>query len=118
LLTVILFVLTLSNFRWEYLWYGGFAALVLVVARLVAKCLGALVFARPSGISLRQGMALGLSLSPMSALAYLLVDDTYRFYPGFDPDLRAVILCAIVVLQLCAPLIVARALIWTGERKP
>jgi len=117
LMTVILFVLTLSSFKWEYLGYGGLAALVLVLARLIAKCVGVVIFARPSGISLRQGAALGLSLAPMSALAFLLIDDTYRFYPGFDPDLRAVILCAIALLQLGGPLIVSRMLGWAGERK-
>lgn len=115
LMTVILFVLPLSSFKWEYLGYGGLAALALVLVRLLAKWLGVLVFARPSGISLRQGTALGLAMAPMSALAFLLVDDTYRFYPGFDPDLRAVILCAIAVLQLVGPLIVSRMLRWIGE---
>jgi Kef-type K+ transport system membrane component KefB len=117
LLTVILFVLTLTSFHWEYLGYGGLAALVLVIARLLAKWLAVLVFSRPSGISLRQGTALGLSLAPMSALAYVLVDDTYTFYPGFDPDLRAVIMCAIVLLQVVGPLIVSRMLGWVGERQ-
>lgn len=115
LMTVILFVLPLSSFKWEYLGYGGLAALALVLVRLLAKWLGVLIFARPSGISLRQGTALGLAMAPMSALAFLLVDDTYRFYPGFDPDLRAVILCAIAVLQLVGPLIVSRMLRWIGE---
>ncbi len=117
LMTVILFVLTLSSFKWEYLGYGGIAALALVLIRLLTKWLGVLIFARPSGISLRQGTALGLSLAPMSALAFLLVDDTYRFYPGFDPDLRAVILCAVALLQLVGPLIVSRMLGWVGERQ-
>jgi len=117
LLTVILFVLTLASFRWEYIEYGGLAALVLIVVRLFAKWLTVWAFSKPSGISLRQGTALGLSLAPMSVLAYLLVDDTYTFYPGFDPDLRAVIMCAIVVLQVAGPLIVSRMLGWVGERK-
>jgi len=117
LLTVILFVLTLASFRWEYIEYGGLAALVLIAVRLFAKWATVWVFSRPSGISLRQGTALGLSLAPMSVLAYLLVDDTYTFYPGFDPDLRAVIMCAIVVLQVIGPLIVSRMLGWVGERK-
>jgi len=114
---VILFVLTLASFRWEYIEYGGLAALVLIAVRLFAKWATVWVFSRPSGISLRQGTALGLSLAPMSVLAYLLVDDTYTFYPGFDPDLRAVIMCAIVVLQVIGPLIVSRMLGWVGERK-
>jgi NhaP-type Na+/H+ or K+/H+ antiporter len=117
LLTVILFVLTLTTFHWQYIEYGGLAALVLIAVRVLAKVAGVLAFARPSGIGMKQGVALGLSLAPMSALAYLLVDDTYAMYPGFDPDLRAVIMCAIVVLQVVAPLVVYRSLSWVGERK-
>ena len=117
LLTVILFVLTLTTFHWQFIEYGGLAALVLIAARLVAKLAGVLAFAKPSGIDFKQGTALGLSLAPMSSLAYLLVDDTYTLYPGFDPDLRAVIMCAIVILQVGAPLVVYRCLSWVGEQK-
>ena len=117
LLTVILFVLTLTSFEWKDVAIGGVAALGLIVARFVAKLIGVLAFARPSGLDWKQGAALGLSLAPMSALAYVLVDDTYRLYPQFDPTLRAVTLCAIVVLQLVGPWIVYRSLTLVGERR-
>lgn len=117
LLTVFLFATTLLSFRWDYLPLGGLAALALIAARFVAKFAAVLIFAKPSGIDLKQGAALGLSLSPMSALAYLLVDDTYQFYPHFDPALRAIILCAIVVLQILTPLLACWGLAFTSERK-
>ena len=47
----------------------------------------------------------------------MLVDDTYRLYPQFDPTLRAVMMCAIVVLQLVGPWIVYRSLTLVGERR-
>ncbi|APR34159.1 cation:proton antiporter [Paraburkholderia sp. SOS3] len=117
LLTVILFVLTLTTFEWRDIALGGVAACGLIVARLVGKLVGVLVFAKPSGLNWKQGAALGLSLSPMSALAYLLVDDTYTMYPNFDPMLRAVIMCSIVVLQLVGPWLVYRSLALVGERR-
>jgi Kef-type K+ transport system membrane component KefB len=117
LLTVILFVLTLTTFEWRDVATGGLAAVGLIVARLVAKLVGVLAFAKPSGLDMKQGMALGLSLSPMSALAYLLVDDTYQLYPNFDPTLRAVTMCSIVVLQLVGPWLVYRSLALVGERR-
>jgi NhaP-type Na+/H+ and K+/H+ antiporter len=117
LLTVILFVVTPLSFRWQYVVIGGVGALGLIAARLVAKVVATVAFARPSGIGLRQGAALGLALTPMSSLAYMLVDDTYASYPDFDPALRAVILCAIVLLQLFAPLVVYRSLSLAGERR-
>ena len=117
LLTVILFVLTLISFEWGDLAAGGLIALVLIVARLVAKLVGVLAFAKPSGICAKQGIALDLSLAPMSALAYLLTDDTYQLYPNFDPQLRAVIMCSIVILQLAGPFLVYRCLSAVGERR-
>jgi NhaP-type Na+/H+ and K+/H+ antiporter len=117
LLTVILFVLTLTSFEWKDIAIGGVAALGLIVARFVAKLVGVLAFAKPSGLNWNQGVALGLSLAPMSALAYLLVDDTYKLYPQFDPTLRAITLCSIVVLQLVGPWIVYRSLTLVGERR-
>ncbi|HEX7932113.1 MAG TPA: cation:proton antiporter [Paraburkholderia sp.] len=117
LLTVILFVLTLTPFEWKDIALGGVAALGLIVARLVAKLVGVLAFAKPSGLNWKQGIALGLSLSPMSALAYLLVDDTYNLYPNFDPQLRAIVMCAIVVLQILGPWLVYRSLALVAERR-
>ncbi|WP_233883509.1 cation:proton antiporter [Paraburkholderia flagellata] len=116
LLTVILFVLTLTTFEWHDILVGGAAAAGLIVARLVAKLVGVLIFAKPSGLHWKQGVALGIALTPMSALALLLVDDTYDLYPTFDPRLRAIILCSIVVLQLFGPWLVYRALALVGER--
>jgi len=116
LLTVILFVLTLTTFEWHDILVGGVAAAGLIVARLVAKLVGVLIFAKPSGLHWKQGIALGLALTPMSALALLLVEDTYELYPSFDPRLRAIILCAIVVLQLLGPWVVYRMLALVGER--
>ncbi|KDB10204.1 sodium/hydrogen exchanger [Burkholderia sp. lig30] len=117
LLTVVLFVLTLTSFSWSDVATGGLFAFALIVTRLVAKLAGVVAFAKPSGIELRQGVALGVALTPMSALAYLLVDDTYQQYPNFDPHLRAVMMCAIVVLQLAGPFVVYRCLSAVNERR-
>jgi Kef-type K+ transport system membrane component KefB len=116
LLTVILFVLTLTTFEWHDILVGGVAAAGLIVARFVAKLVGVLIFAKPSGIEWKQGAALGVALTPMSALALLLMQDTYELYPNFDPRLRAIVMCAIVVLQLLGPWLVYRALAFVGER--
>ncbi|KAF1007531.1 MAG: cation:proton antiporter [Burkholderia sp.] len=117
LLTVILFVLTLTSFTWHDFTTGGLVAVVLILTRLVAKLVGVVAFAKKSGINVKQGVALGLSLVPMSALAYLMVDDTYQAYPNFDPHLRAVVMCSIVLLQLVGPLFVYRSLSAVGERR-
>ncbi len=117
LLTVVLFVITLISFQWSYVALGGFAALAMIAARMLAKLIGVLTFAKPSGINVKQGVALGLALAPMSAFAYLLVENTYNLYPDFDPQLRAIMLCAIVILQLFTPLLVYSSLSSIGERR-
>ena len=76
-----------------------------------------LIFAKPSGLDWKQGAALGVALTPMSALAYLLVDDMYVLYPDYDPTLRAIVMCSIVVLQIVAPFVVYRSLSAVGERR-
>jgi hypothetical protein len=53
----------------------------------------------------------------MSALAYLLVDDTYDLYPNFDPQLRAIVMCSIFVLQILGPWLVYRSLALVAERR-
>lgn len=111
-----LFVLTLTSFTWGDIALGGLLAIVLIVTRLVAKLAGVVAFAKPSGIGMKQGVALGIALTPMSALSYLLVDDTYQLYPNFDPHLRAIVMCTIVILQLVSPFIVYRCLSAVGER--
>jgi Kef-type K+ transport system membrane component KefB len=116
LLTVVLFGVTLLSFEWKYISLGGVAALALIGSRFVAKLAGSLVFARPSGLNWKQGAALGVSLSPMSALAFLLCSDTYTLYPDFDPALRAIVMCSIAALQLIAPVLVYRALAAINER--
>lgn len=117
LLTVILFALTLTSFRWGDIALGGVAALGLIVARFIGKLVGVLIFAKPSGLDWKQGAALGVALTPMSALAYLLVDDMYVLYPDYDPTLRAIVMCSIVVLQIVAPFVVYRSLTAVGERR-
>jgi len=116
LLTVILFVLTLTSFTWGDIALGGLLAIVLIVTRLAAKLAGVVAFAKPSGLGMKQGIALGIALTPMSALSYLLVDDTYQLYPNFDPHLRAIVMCSIVILQLVSPFVVYRCLSAVGER--
>lgn len=117
LLTVILFVLTTLSFSWHDVALGGIPAVVVVIIRSLAKTAGVVAFARPSGLDWKKGVALGISLSPMSALAIVLVDDTYALYPQFDPKLHAIVLCSIVLLQIISPLLVYRALSAVNETK-
>ncbi len=117
LLAVILFLAAPLSFEWKFVAIGGLGAFALVVVRFGAKLISVLAFAKPSGLSIKQAFSLGIGLTPMSALAYLLVEETYWLYPSLDPTLRAMMQCAIVFLQIFSPLLVHWALSLSGERR-
>lgn len=117
LLAVILFLAAPLSFEWKFVAMGGLGALALVVIRFGAKLVSVMAFAKPSGLSVKQAFSLGISLMPMSALAYLLVEETYRLYPDLDPILRAIMQCAIVFLQIFSPLLVHLGFSLSGERR-
>lgn len=115
LITVILFVLTTETFRWSDLSSGALVAVVVLAARAMAKISMTALFARRSGIGVRKGLALGISLTPMSSLAFVLMSDTFLLYPSFDPGLKAIVMCAVVASQLILPVCIYRALMWVQE---
>lgn len=96
---------------------GGTLAVALVVFRHVAKLVGVVSLGSFSGLSLRQCAALGMALAPMSGLAYLLMSDVARLYPGTGAPLASIILCALAIEQLLGPIIAAWALRYAGEAR-
>ncbi|MDC6237336.1 sodium:proton exchanger, partial [Ralstonia solanacearum] len=88
---------------------------VLVLARFVAKLAGTAALGSFSGLSMRQSVALGLALGPMSGLSWLLMHDTAVLYPQTGGPLSAIILCTLAIQQIAAPILTARALRWAGE---
>ena len=94
---------------------GGAAAVVLVVLRHAAKLAGVVTMGSFSGLSLKQCMALGLALGPMSGLAFLLMSAVARLYPDTGEPLAAIILCTLAIEQLLAPALAALGLRFAGE---
>jgi len=94
---------------------GGAAAVVLVVLRHAAKLAGVVSLGSFSGLSLKQCLALGLALAPMSGLAYLLMSDVGRLYPTTGEPLASIILCTLAIEQLLAPVLAAWGLRFAGE---
>jgi len=76
---------------------------VVVVSRGLVKIGVALIFSRPSGLALRQGLGLGFGLLPMSALACVLAIDASALFPAFDSRARLMLLGMIAVFQLVGP---------------
>jgi hypothetical protein len=94
---------------------GGAAAVALVLARFVAKLAGTEALGSFSVLSMRQFVALGLALGPMSGLSWLLTHDTAVLYPLTGAPLTAILLCTLAIQQIVAPILTARSLRWAGE---
>lgn len=116
-LFVLLFVLTGAAVTWHDLIIGGGAAGALLLARGLAKGCGAVAFGPLSGLSLRQSLLVGLALSPMAALALLLVQDVRLIYPAFGNEAASVVLTLMVVLELSGAVAVQWALRQAGETR-
>jgi Kef-type K+ transport system membrane component KefB len=115
---VVLFVITGASLPLSSFATAGGVAAAFVAARAAGKLAGVLAFAPLGGVRLRQALALGATLLPMSSLALLLQHDIARLYPEFGLQLAAVVLASLVVMELVGPLAVQWGLRFAGETEP
>jgi len=116
---VILFVLAGASLEFHALGVAAAGAVAaFVVMRFLGKALAILVFGRLSGIPPGGAGLLAIALLPMSGLAVVMVRDTVSLYPSFGRELAAVVLSAVVVLELLGPLATQFALRRAGEAHP
>ena len=114
---VVLFVVSGASLHLDGLIEGGTLALVLILARFAGKSVGVLALTYFSGV--RRGTAglLCLALTPMSGLAISIVQNTTQLYPDFGAKLAAIVLSAVLILELLGPVAVQFALKRAGEAK-
>lgn len=115
---VVLFVITGASLPLSSFAAAGWVAVAFVAARAAGKLAGVLAFAPLGGVRVRQALALGATLLPMSSPALLLQHDIVRLYPDFGQELAAVVLAALVVMELLGPLAVQWGLRFAGEAAP
>lgn len=115
---VVLFVITGASLPLTAFATAGWLAIAFVLARALAKLAGVMIFASMGGLRVRQALALGATLMPMSALALLLHHDVARLYPEFGQLLGAVLLAAFIIMELAGPLAVQWGLRFAGEAMP
>lgn len=116
---VILFVLVGASL--EFSAFSAAAATVVaayIVVRFLGKGLALLVFGPLSGIRPGGAGLLAVALVPLSGSAVVMVRDTTSLYPAFGKELAAVVLSAVVVLELIGPLATQFALRRAGEAHP
>jgi Kef-type K+ transport system membrane component KefB len=114
LLTVVLFVFAASTLDWKKVLAGGAMAVVLVLARLLAKLLGVTAFAHLSGISWRKGALTGVALAPLSVFVILLTEHARHAGVQVVEELRS-IAAVTMLLEVFGPIILQRALVWARE---
>lgn len=109
-LVLMLFVVTGSVWSLDSLAFGALLGLALLLARGLAKAAVVLALSRPSGLSIRQGVALGVAMTPISGAALVLMADLQNLYPEFAATLTGIVFSAIAILELVGPIIVHVAL--------
>ncbi len=117
ILGTMLFVLTGVSLTWNGVAVGGLSALTLLAVRLVAKSAGVMLLGPVNGLSVKQALALGLALSPMSAVAFLLVEDIRTLFPVFGMQVGSIVLSMMVILELVGPIAVQWSLRYIGETR-
>ena len=115
LLSVFLFVYIASLLNWADVGAGMLMGLLLIAVRTASKVGCNLVAARLSGITERKGLLTGLALTPMSAFAILLIEQS-RLY-GFAPatEVLAAMAGMMLVQELLGPVVTQRALMTAHE---
>ena len=117
-LFVLMFVIAGAAITLGNLMSGFGIGLAFVAARFGGKMLGIMLFARQSGLQLRKAALLGLTLMPMSSMAVAMAHATAHLYPAFGEGLSAVVLSAVLILEMTAPLLTQLALRAAGETHP
>ncbi|RZS52320.1 cation:proton antiporter [Sphaerotilus mobilis] len=117
-LVLLLFVIVGSAWTLEALATGLLLGAVLVGARGLAKLLAVMGLARLSGLAPRQGLALGLTLAPLSATALVMLAELHAIHPDYGRQIGPIVLSAIALLELAGPLAVCAALRLAGEVAP
>lgn len=114
-LVLMMFVFVGAAWSPEVLAAGGVAALALVVARGLGKGLAVLALSRWARASLRQGVALSVTLTPLSATALVLLSELILSAPELGREVAPIIMTAVAVLELLGPIAVQMALHHAGE---
>lgn len=115
LLSIFLFVYIASLLDWADVSTGMLMGVLLILVRTASKIGCNLVAARLSGITERKGLLTGLALTPMSAFAILLIEQS-RLY-GFAPAIEVLSVMAgmMLIQELLGPVVTQRALMAAQE---
>lgn len=117
-LVLMLFVIVGAAWSVQALLLGASVALVLLGVRALAKLLVLVGMARVSGIEVRQGLALTLALTPISATSLVLLADLQSTHPAVAAQLAPIVLSMLAIMALLGPVLVQGGLRLAGEHRP
>ncbi|HEV6967809.1 MULTISPECIES: cation:proton antiporter [Roseateles] len=117
-LVLMLFVIVGSAWTPQILFAGGFAALALLATRFLVKAAAIIALAPWAKVSWRQGLALSITMTPLSATALVMLSELMRAEPDLARGAVPIILTSIAVLELFGPIAVQFALRLAGELPP
>lgn len=116
---VILFVLVGASLEFSAFTVAAAAPVAaFIVLRFLGKGLALLTFGPLSGLRPSGAGLLAVALLPLSGSAVVMVRDTISLYPSFGRELAAVVLSAVVILELIGPLAAQFALRRAREAHP
>jgi Kef-type K+ transport system membrane component KefB len=116
---VILFVLVGASLEFSAFTVAAAAPVAaFILVRLAGKALALFAFGPLSGIRPAGAGLLAVALVPLSGSAVVVVRDTISLYPAFGRELAAVVLSAVVILELIGPIATQFALRRAGEAHP
>jgi Kef-type K+ transport system membrane component KefB len=117
-LVLMLFVIVGSAWSPSVLVAGGFAALAMLAARWLGKAVAIVALAPWAGASWRQGLALSVTMMPLSGTALVMLSELMRAESQLAAGAVPIILAGIAVLELAGPVAVQLALRLAGELPP
>jgi Kef-type K+ transport system membrane component KefB len=116
---VILFVLVGASLEFSaFTVAAAMPVAAFIVLRFLGKSFALLAFGPLSGIRPGGAGLLAVALVPLSGSAVVMVRDTTSLYPAFGKELAAVVLSAVVILELIGPIATQFALRRAGEAHP
>ncbi len=118
LFLVVLFVFAGASLNFSGWREAGTAIAVFLVVRFVAKALAISIFSTASALRLGSALPLAAALLPMSEIAWLMMHDTVTIYPDFGPELTSLLLGALALSELVAPIVTGLALRRSDEAHP
>lgn len=112
---VITFVLAGAALDIAYLSDYWKEAMLIALARLAGQLLAILISRKSLGLTVREGVFLGIGLQPMSSIALVLLVNTQMLYSGMDAKLVGMLMATILLMQLFGPLATQTAIKGFGE---